>query len=163
MNTDRKTLKRGESYTLGRALTDKQKKWADLVILLDKSGTEAALECGYNFTGNKNDKARRMANYNFNNSNIKKYMNALREEIKNSLLIDELYLLKRYKKLAEDADSDNTKLRALDSLAKVVLGNSDEQAKINIDAGAIVRGFYEDRIKEDSKNVVSFKKANGDG
>jgi hypothetical protein len=100
---------------LSAKLTDKQRKFADNILFLNMPKNEAYIDA---YDASNDIYLKRTVTRALESEVLVDYMNAIRQNLEESLLIDRYYIVRNLKKLAETGN-ENTQLKALVELGKI--------------------------------------------
>ena len=97
--------------------TSKEQIWAAEIVLLGKKPWEAYKEV---FDNMHPDNCRKLSAYLLKQERIIKYMSKLVTEAADGLGLNHEWVLTKYKAIADEAKSENTRLTAVDRIAEVI-------------------------------------------
>ena len=140
-------------------LTDKQKKFCEAYVLVnDMDAGQSLLDAGYTFGGNERTQAQNKlhrANELLSSKKVQSYIDELRQRYTSDYVVDEMYVIKKLKNIAETGSNENVQLKALELLGKSRSMFTDKQVLTSdTDAASIIQGNFAERMKK-------FKVVNG--
>ena len=102
-----------------KKLTEKQRLFAEAYVM-GLSEQEAVRAAKYKMASDDNWRrdAYRLAKLNMKNGKVRNYIELLREQMASSLVVDKLYVVEKLKNLAENGETENIKIKALELLGK---------------------------------------------
>jgi len=149
-------------------LTDLQQKFADYFVFVTGLNAPLAVElAGYKVINEdyeyENDQLQefykikqtnKIVKELLNNAKVLKYINKIRKELDNQLIIDKLWVINKLKQLAENG-GENTQLKATELLGKTMEMFTEKTKNIEgtDDPAKIAKEAYEKRMQ----NVIEFK------
>ena len=142
--------KKTKADIAGERLTAKQKAFVDNLLYNNKDIVTAMEAAGYEVTGEENvrrSNLRMLARSNFASEKVREYMDAVREELSESLGTDKLYVMRKLKELAEFGN-ESTQLRALENIGKILgLYVEKQEVSVSDSPAQIARDAFKKRMK----------------